>query len=109
MLCHLEHVKNDVKKVPSVVELNFPISILPPKAHILKPFFRKTVFFSKIFFGKPPSKFLEVCLKSKFGIYVKMKSSYNFNGARALKKLISAGVEVTSTLPNSDTQKDLLM
>jgi hypothetical protein len=26
-----------------------------------------------------------------------------------LKKLLPVGVEVTSTLPNSDTQKDLLM
>jgi hypothetical protein len=35
---------------------------------------------------------------------------YNFNSvARALKKLLSADVEVTSTLPNSDTQKDVLM
>jgi hypothetical protein len=40
---------------------------------------------------------------------VKMKSSYNFNSARALKKLLSAGVEVTSTLPNSDTLQDLQM
>jgi hypothetical protein len=49
--------------------------------------FSENSVFSKIFFGKPPSKF----------------------SARALKKLLSAGVEVTSTLPNSDTQKDLLM
>jgi hypothetical protein len=39
---------------------------LPPNAHILTPFFQKTVFFSKIFFGKPPSKFLEVCLNSEY-------------------------------------------
>ncbi len=70
------------------------------------PFFQKTVFFSKIFFGKPPSKFLEVCLNSE---YMWKCPVYNFNSAKALKKLISAGVEVTSTLPNSDTQKDLPM
>ncbi len=40
---------------------------------------------------------------SKFGIYVIMSPVYNFNSARALKKLLSAGVEVSSTLPNSDT------
>jgi hypothetical protein len=28
--------------------------------------FQKTVFFSKIYFGKPPSKFLEVCLYSEY-------------------------------------------
>jgi hypothetical protein len=37
---------------------------LPSNAHISTPFFQKTVFLSKIFFGKPPSKFLEVCLNS---------------------------------------------
>jgi hypothetical protein len=37
-------------------------SMLPSNAHISTPFFQKTVFFSKIFFGKPPSTFLEVCL-----------------------------------------------
>ncbi len=46
---------------------------------------------------------------SKFEIYVIAKSSLQFYSARALKKLLSEGVEVTSTLPNSDTQKDLLM
>ncbi len=60
-----------------------------------------------MFFGKPPSKFFEVCLNSE---YMWLRSQvYNFNSASALKKLISASVEVTSTLPNSDTQKDLLM
>ena len=29
---------------------------IPADAHISTPFFQKTVFFSKIFFGKPPSK-----------------------------------------------------
>ncbi len=28
---------------------------IPSNAHILTPFFQKTVFFSKISFGKPPS------------------------------------------------------
>ncbi len=57
------------------------------------------MFFSKIFFGKPPSKFSEVCLNSEY--MWKWSPDYNFNSARALKKLISAGVEVTSTLPKS--------
>jgi hypothetical protein len=39
---------------------------IPSNAHISTPFFQKTVFFSKIFFGKPPSKFLEVCLNSEY-------------------------------------------
>jgi hypothetical protein len=39
---------------------------LPSNAHISTPFFQKTVFFSKIFFGEPPSKFLEVCLNSEY-------------------------------------------
>jgi hypothetical protein len=60
-----------------------------------------------MFFGKPPSKFLEVYLNSEY--LWKWSPVYNFNSARALKKLISAGVEVTSTLPISDTQKDLLI
>ncbi len=85
-------------------------NFLPSIAHISTPFFHKTVFFfSKIFFGKP-SKFLEVCLNSEY--MWKWSPVYNFNSARALKKIISAvsaGVEDTSTLPNSDTQKDLLM
>ncbi len=70
-------------------------------------FFQKTVFFSKIFFGKPPSKFLEECLILEYKW--KWSPVYNFNSAKALKKLLSAGVEVTSIFPNSDTQKDLLM
>jgi hypothetical protein len=51
---------------------------LPSNAHILLPLFQKTLFFSKIFFGKPPSKLLEVRGMSKFGIYVIMKSSLQF-------------------------------
>jgi hypothetical protein len=39
---------------------------VPSNAHISTPFFQKTVFFSKIFFGKPPSKLLEVCLNSEY-------------------------------------------
>ncbi len=50
-------------------------AILPANAHISTPFFQKTVFFSKIFFGMPPSKFLEVCLNSDD---VMMKSSLQF-------------------------------
>ncbi len=69
--------------------------------------FQETVFFSQIFFGKPPSKFLEVCLNSEY--MWKWSPVYNFNSARALEKLISAGAKVTSIMPNSDTQKDLLM
>ncbi len=37
-------------------------SMLPSNAHNSTPFFQKTVFFSKIFFSKPPSTSLEVCL-----------------------------------------------
>ncbi len=33
-----------------------------------------------------------------------IKTSYNFNTARAVKKLLFAGVEVTATLQNYDTQ-----
>jgi hypothetical protein len=54
---------------------------------------------------EPHLKIVEVMSKS--GLYVIMIPVYNFNTSRALKKLFSAGVEVTST--NSDTQKDLLM
>ncbi len=39
---------------------------VPSNAHISTPFFQKTVFFSKICFGDPPSKFLEVCLNSDY-------------------------------------------
>ena len=76
--------------------------IVPSNAHILIPFFQKTVFFSNIFFGNPPSKFLEVFLNSEY--LWKWSPVYNFNSARALKKLLSAGVEVTSTLPNWHTE-----
>jgi hypothetical protein len=39
---------------------------VPSNAHISTPFFHKTVFFSKIFCGKPPSELLEVCLNSEY-------------------------------------------
>jgi hypothetical protein len=39
---------------------------VPSNAHILTTFFQKTVFFSKICFGNPPSKFFEVCLNSEY-------------------------------------------
>jgi hypothetical protein len=71
------------------------------------PFFIKQWFSLKYSMVRPPQNFWRYVYV--FGIYVKMKSSLQFNSARALKKLISAGVEVTSTLPNSNTQKDLLM
>ncbi len=71
---------------------NYIFDELPSNAHISTPFFRKTVFFSKIFLGKPPSKFLEVCPNSEY--IWKWSPVYNFSSARALKKLISAGVEV---------------
>ncbi len=49
---------------------SFQVINVPSNAHISTPFFHKTVFFSKIFFGKPgtkpPSKFLEVCLNSEY-------------------------------------------
>ncbi len=55
--------------------------------------FWKIVVFSKICLGSPPSKFLEVCIISE---YMWLWSPvYNFNSARALKKLLSASVEVT--------------
>ena len=41
-------------------------TLLPSNAHISTPFFRKTVVFSKICLGSPPSKFFEVCLNSEF-------------------------------------------
>ncbi len=76
-----------------------------PNAHILTPFFQKIMFFSKICYGT--SKFLEVCLNSEY--MWKWSQVYNFNSARAIKKLLSAGFEVTCTLPNFDTLQDLLM
>ncbi len=57
--------------------------ILPSNAHISTLFFHKTVFFSKIFFGKPHSKFLEVCLNSEY--MWKWSPVYNFN-SKSLKK-----------------------
>jgi hypothetical protein len=39
---------------------------IPSNGHISTPFFQKTLFFSKIFFGKPSSKFLEACLNSEY-------------------------------------------
>ncbi len=48
---------------------------VPSNAHISTPFFQKTVFFSKICFGSPLKIFGGM---SKFGIYVKMKSSLQF-------------------------------
>ncbi len=75
-------------------------------AHILTSFFQKC-FSLKYVLVAPPSKFLEVCLKSEYMWY--WSPVYKFNSERALKRLLSADVEVTSTLPNSDTQKDLLM
>ncbi len=83
------------------------VDIIPSNAHISTPLFQKTVFFSKICFGNPPTKFLQECLNSEN--MWQWSQVYNFNSARALKKLLSSGVEVTSTLPNSDKQKDLLM
>ncbi len=83
------------------------IDELPSNTHISTPFCQKTVFFSTICFGNPPSKFLELCLNSEY--MWKWSPVYNFNSARAPKKLISSGVKVTSTLPNFDTQKDLLI
>jgi hypothetical protein len=41
-------------------------NVITTNAHISTPFFQKIVFFFKIFFGKPPSKFLEVCLNLKY-------------------------------------------
>ncbi len=79
------------------------LKYLPSNGHISTPFFQKTVFFSKICLV-PPSKFLEVCLNSEY--MWKWSQVKNFNNAMAIKKLLSAGVEVTSTLPNSDTLQD---
>ncbi len=81
---------------------------VPSNVHISTPLFQKTVYFSKICFGTPLLKIFGGM--SKFRIYMwKWWPVYNFNSARTLKKLLSSSVEVTSSLPNSDTQKDLLM
>jgi hypothetical protein len=40
--------------------LRFVVRLLPSNAHISTPFF------SKICFGNPPSKFLDVCLNSEY-------------------------------------------
>ncbi len=45
---------------------NLPQTEVPSNDHISTPFFQKTVIFSKICFGSPPSKFLEVCLNSEY-------------------------------------------
>jgi hypothetical protein len=50
--------------------------IIPSNAHISTPFFQKTVFFCRIFFGKPPLKIFGGM--SKFGIYLIMKFSLQF-------------------------------
>jgi hypothetical protein len=70
------------------------------------PFFRKQCFSLKYSLVSSLKIFEGM---SKFGIYVIMKSSLQFKQCKGLKKLLSACVEVTSALPNSDTQKDLLM
>jgi hypothetical protein len=51
---------------PSPSEQQQSFHTVPSNAHNSTPFFHKTVFFSKIFLGKPPSKFLEVCLNSEY-------------------------------------------
>jgi hypothetical protein len=72
------------------------------------PFFRKQCFSLKyVFVTPPPTKIFGGV--SKFGIYVIMKSSLQFQQCKGPKKATFPGVVVTSTLPNSDTQKDLLM
>ncbi len=45
---------------------NDSLTQLTVKRPYFDTLFQKTVFFSKIFFGKPPSKFLEVCLNSEY-------------------------------------------
>ncbi len=75
--------------------------------HISTPFFRKTVLFFKVCFSNTPWKFLGVCLNSES--MWRWIPVYNFKTTCALKKLFLTGVEVTATLPNSDTYKDLLM
>ncbi len=66
----------------------FFFNSVPSNAHISTPFFQKIVFFSKICFGSPPSKILEVCLNSES--MWKWSQVYSFNSARAIKKLLSA-------------------
>ncbi len=73
----------------------------PSNVHISTPSFQKTVFFFKMCFGNTTWKFLWVCLN--FGIYVMMIPVDKFKKTCALKKLFLTGVEVTATLPNSDT------
>jgi hypothetical protein len=41
-------------------------TVVRPTPIFRHPFFQKTVFFSKICFGNPPSKFLEVYLNSEY-------------------------------------------
>jgi hypothetical protein len=50
-------------KTKSIYQLTEDV---PSNTHTSTPFFQKTVFFSKIFFGKPPSKFWRVCLNSEY-------------------------------------------
>ncbi len=78
-----------------------------PNAHSSTLFFSENSFLKNMSWKGPHLKFLQICLNSESVWW--WSSVYNFNSARALKMLLSADVEVTSTLPNSNTHKDLLM
>jgi hypothetical protein len=71
------------------------------------PFFRKHCFSLKYSLVRPPQNFWRyVSIRNVFDNEVQF-TILTVQGP--LKKLLSVGIEVTSTLPNSDTQKDLLM
>ncbi len=64
-------------------------------------FSENSVFSLKYVLGTPPQKFWRyVLIRNTCDNEVQFTI---LTGARALKKLLSSGVEVTSTLPNSET------
>ncbi len=68
---------------------------------VLHPFSREKCFSLNSVLATPHQ---QACLNLE-----SLSPAYNFNTAWAIKKAFSAGVEVTATLTNLDTQKDLLM
>jgi hypothetical protein len=62
------------------------------------------MFFSKQCFSNPSSTFLEVCLNLES--MLSLSPVYNFNAAWAIKKVFSAGVEITATLTEFDKPRN---
>ncbi len=87
------------------------------KAYIRTNTYRQTPKFRHPFLKKQgfSLKYVLVTPSKNFWRYVWIRNicdnevQFTILTVQALKKLLSAGLQVTSTLPNSDTQKDLLM